>query len=136
MAHEPPAEPAPPDTAVPARDRREVPRFGFPVHRPLMIAARPSLPPSIVGVRDFSTKGAGLVCDQAVEPGAALTLKWPHGAWQDWRLLPARVVRLTPLPSGGYVVGCLFADRLPQEDLEAFLRYGQERDRPHDGGVS
>jgi hypothetical protein len=126
--HEKPAPPsaAPAGTGPPV-DRREVPRFHFPTHAPLLIVVPPSREPSIVGVKDVSTKGAGLTCAEPIALGALLTLRWTHGPWKRWRILGAQVVRLASDRAGGWVVGCVFTDRLRAEDLEAWLRYDQEQ---------
>jgi hypothetical protein len=103
-------------------DVREAPRFGCPVLARLRVIVRPSFVPVTMTVKDISAKGIGFLYDLHIEPGARLAIFWRFGGAQRWRTLCARVVRLAPRPDGGWLVGCMFQERLQDADLEVLLR--------------
>jgi PilZ domain len=103
-------------------DIRAAPRFGCPTQPTLRIMVRPSFIPVNVKVHDISAKGIGLVSEKHLESGACLAVLWKYGTADRWRTLRARVVRLTPRRDGNWVAGCVFAEPLLPDDMEAFLR--------------
>ena len=108
-------------------DIREAPRFRCPTQPTLRIMIRPSLIPVNVKVNDISAKGIGLVCEKHLECGACLAVLWKYGKAERWRTLRARVVRLSARRDGNWVAGCVFAEPLHPDDMEAFLRLKPER---------
>jgi hypothetical protein len=107
-------------------DTREAPRFGCPVRPALRVMVRPSFLPITVIVNDISCKGAGLLCESHIEPGACLAAFWKYGPPHRWRTLRLKVVRLAPRRDGGWIAGCVFAEHLQPGELEAFLCYRQQ----------
>jgi PilZ domain len=103
-------------------DVREAPRFDCPTKPTLRIMVRPSFVPVNVTVNDISSKGIGLVCEKHLESGADLAVLWKYGTADRWRTLRARVVRLAPRRDGTWVAGCVFAEPLQPDDMEAILR--------------
>lgn len=108
-------------------DIREAPRFRSQTQPTLRIMIRPSFIPVNVKVHDISAKGVGLVSEKHLESGACLALLWKYGTADRWRTLRARVVRLSPRRDGNWVAGCVFAEPLLPNDMEAFLRLKPER---------
>jgi hypothetical protein len=108
-------------------DIRESPRFGCPTLPTLRIMIRPSFIPINVRVNDISAKGVGLVSEKHLESGTSLAVLWKYGTADRWRTLRARVVRLSPRRDGNWVAGCVFAEPLQPDDMEAFLRLKPER---------
>jgi hypothetical protein len=111
-------------------DTREAPRYGCPRRPVIRLTVRPSFAAIAAGVRDISTKGVGLLCEGPIEPGSSLAVLWDYGPPHSWRTLRAHVARTAPRRRGGWLVGCLFDERLEPDDLEAFLRHDHEPAEP------
>src|SRR5262245_61092256 len=74
----------------------------------------PSLP---ARVRNVSMGGINLASGRAFEPGALLSVALPVGGSTE---VLACVVRCEPLGEGAWELGCTFAARLSDEDLQHF----------------
>jgi hypothetical protein len=109
-------------------DVREAQRFGCPARSRLRVIIRPSFLPVTVTVKDVSAKGIGLLCESYIARGAALAIFWKFGGAQHWRTIRATVVRLAPRRDGGWIVGCVFQDRLQHSEVEALLRVPGDSD--------
>jgi PilZ domain len=107
-------------------DIREEPRAACPMRPALRIMIRPSFLPITVVVQDISSKGIGLLCDSHLALDACLAILWMYGPPNEWRTVQARVVRLSPRRDGGWVAGCVFAERLRPGEMESFLRFQHE----------
>jgi hypothetical protein len=116
----------------PPKDPRAAPRYRCRARPVLRVVLRPSLEPFFVRIKDLSLRGAGLICADPIEPGSVLTVGWVFGPEDSWRTIRARVVRLAPLLYGGWVLGCVFKERLRPTDLEALVRHDQELASPPD----
>lgn len=78
--------------------------------------------PQWVGkVRDISAGGLGVVLDRRFEPGTVLLVGVEDKAEASYRALLARVVRVTRFPDGNWLLGCIFARNLTEEDVAALL---------------
>jgi serine/threonine protein kinase len=72
-------------------------------------------------VRDFSADGVGLVLDRRFEPRTVLALELAATDKDPARRLMVRVVRATPQPFRRWLLGCTFAARLSEEEVQALL---------------
>jgi hypothetical protein len=72
-------------------------------------------------VFNLSTRGAGLLLPQPLEPQTLLVLHLKSSAGNRHYELPGRVVHATMQLDGDWLVGCEFADLLTSDDLEALL---------------
>ena len=109
-------------------DLREVPRRVCAVPVPVRVVIRPSFVPLTLVIKDISTKGVCLLAQRSaapLPPDAGLALYWSYGPPERWRTLRLDVIWQAERPDGGWVAGCTFAERLSDEDVEAFL---QERE--------
>ena len=102
-------------------DTREAPRYGCFGHSCVKLMVRPSFRPIAAVVRDLSIKGVGLMCEKPLQAGAQLALLWEFGPPESWRTLRGRVVRASPFPRGGWVMGIVFDERLGAADIDAFF---------------
>jgi hypothetical protein len=103
-------------------ETREAVRFGCPRRNWLQVIVRPSFTAYEVRVRNISAKGAALVCDRPIEPGARVAILWDYGPIRARRIVRARVIRVSPCREGDWLVGCVFDKWLQSADVEAFLR--------------
>jgi PilZ domain len=113
------------DTA-PLVDLRGARRFDCPGHPSLGVVVCPLAAPVAVAVKDVSSNGIALLCDEPIEPGTPLTVLWQFGPVSRWRTLRAVAVRHVPQPDGGWIVGCAFAEWLDTGDVLGFLLYANE----------
>src|SRR5262245_1152449 len=65
--------------------------------------------------------GIGILRDQAIELGTAVTLRLKSESRGVVYELPAQVVHTTAQSSGGWVVGCALERKLTPEELEDVL---------------
>jgi hypothetical protein len=71
-------------------------------------------------VRDISRAGINLVVNQPIEIGKHLSVELPSLTDKCSSTVLAYVVRVSPLASGEWSLGCTFAAELTDEDLEPF----------------
>jgi len=91
---------------------------------PVRVLIRPSFVPMTLVIKDISVKGMSLVAlgpTPPLPPDAELALVWKYGPPQRWRTLRLEVVWQAARPRRGCIVGCMFVERLTEEDVEAFL---------------
>jgi hypothetical protein len=72
-------------------------------------------------VFNLSTRGAGLLLSQPLQPDTLLVLQLKSTVGDRRYELPGRVVHATVQLDGDWLVGCEFADLLNADDLEALL---------------
>jgi hypothetical protein len=109
-------------------DFREVPRTVCPVPVSVRVVVRPSFAPLTLIVKDISIKGISLIArgpTASLPAGAHLALFWKYGPPERWRTLRLDVVWHATRTDGGWIAGCMFAERLAEEDVEAFLQQAQ-----------
>jgi hypothetical protein len=133
IVHEKSVRPFPAVQTDPAIDTRAAPRYTCRARPLLLVGVRPRREPFHVSVKDISVQGAGLLCSEPIEAGSVLSIRWAFGTEESRRTVRAKVIRLAPLLHGGWVLGCVFKERLRQEDLEAFIRHDEERADSHHG---
>jgi hypothetical protein len=102
-------------------ERREAERRTCP-HAPLLrFLPKDSFQPLQGQIKDVSIKGIGLVCEDAFSVGTLLAIQWHYGAFEEWKTVLAYVVRVSPEPGGGTLVGCQFVDALSTAEVDALL---------------
>jgi serine/threonine protein kinase len=69
-------------------------------------------------IRDVSADGVGLVLPRRFEPRTVLSLNLAATEAEPARRLFVRVVRVTTLASRRWLVGCVFANRLGEEEVQ------------------
>jgi hypothetical protein len=74
-----------------------------------------------VWVVNLSHGGAGLLADQTLTAGTLLVIHLRSSSRDRVYDLPARVVHATAHIGGDWMVGCEFAAKLDDDDLEALL---------------
>lgn len=72
-------------------------------------------------VRDISSSGIGLLLPRRFERGALLSIELPEAGEGRKRLLLARVARSVPQPDGGWLIGCILASPLSDDELQLLL---------------
>ncbi len=75
-----------------------------------------------VTIRDVSAGGFQLLLSRRFEPGTLLVVDVHDGQGQATRMLLARVVRVTSLAKGRWILGCTFTVPLTPEDLDSLLK--------------
>jgi hypothetical protein len=70
-------------------------------------------------IHDVSADGLSLVLNRRFEPRSLLLVELKQTNQAEARLLLVRVVRTQKLSARSWLVGCIFARRLTQEDCEA-----------------
>jgi hypothetical protein len=75
-------------------------------------------------VRNLSAGGIGLVLNRRFTPGTILSVELPSANQGPVILLLARVVHATAQADGGWLIGCEFATRLRDDDLQALTGVG------------
>jgi hypothetical protein len=109
-------------------ERRRAERRACPHAPQLQLVPEASFQPLKGRVKDVSTTGIGLLCDEPFAVGIALALQWPVAADQSMTVL-ARVVHATPQSDGSVLVGCQFANPLTADELSAVT--GGPAQAPH-----
>ena len=69
-------------------------------------------------VKDISASGIGLLLPRRFERGTVLAVEWPQPKANRPRRLLLRVVRVQALSRGQWLVGCTFASRLSEDEVE------------------
>jgi serine/threonine protein kinase len=72
-------------------------------------------------IRDISADGVGLVLPRRFEPRTVLSLDLPESEGGATRRLFVRVVRVTTLSSRRWLVGCIFANRLGEDEVQSLV---------------
>ena len=72
-------------------------------------------------VRDVSGDGVGLVMNRRFEPRTVLTLEIPGKGQAAAHRLLIRVVRVQPLAKRRWLIGCIFARRLGEEEVQTIM---------------
>ncbi len=98
--------------------RRRHPRFPCGPCTFGLLAAGKDTPLELVGVRNISQSGAGLVLNRFIEPGSVVVLNL-----FNWRRNIAtrallRVVHTSPHPDGTYLLGGAFTEELSAEEVQ------------------
>jgi PilZ domain-containing protein len=75
-----------------------------------------------VSIRDMSRSGFQLLLSRRFEPGTLLVVDVHDAEGQATRMLLARVVRVSSLAKGRWVLGCTFTVPLTPEDLDSLLK--------------
>jgi hypothetical protein len=70
---------------------------------------------------DLSPAGVGLLVDQKVEPGSALTVTLRRNDNKPDRTMLVCVVYLTDRPDGKWAVGCQFLHELTEKELQELV---------------
>jgi hypothetical protein len=70
---------------------------------------------------DLSTRGAGLLLTQPLAADTLLVLSLKSTSGDKGYELAGRVIHSTIQSAGDWLIGCLFADPLTPEDLDALL---------------
>jgi serine/threonine protein kinase len=70
-------------------------------------------------IRDVSADGVGLVLERRFEPRTVLALELAPTETEPARRTLVRVVRVTPLASRRWLLGCVFAARMGEDDVQA-----------------
>ena len=78
-------------------------------------------PPRIGQLVNLSPAGVGLLVDEKLEPGTALTVSLKRGDGLPERHLLACVVYQTERPDGMWAVGCNFLHELSEKELDELL---------------
>ena len=106
-----------------AQDRREEPRSACrlegqcrPVAHAHLAAAWPAT------IRDLSASGFQLLLSRRFEQGTLLVVDVQDPTGHATRMLVARVVRVSSLVRGRWILGCAFTVPLTPDDLEALLK--------------
>jgi hypothetical protein len=71
-------------------------------------------------IRDISRGGLSLIVDHTLEPGDLLNVELPGQAELATCCVLACVVHVSPLDTGGWLLGCTFARELSDDDLAPF----------------
>ncbi|HYT88544.1 MAG TPA: PilZ domain-containing protein [Gemmataceae bacterium] len=74
-----------------------------------------------VWVVNLSHGGAGLLSDSPLEAGTLVVIHLRSSSRERLYQLPARVVHATAHVGGDWMVGCEFAAKIGDDDLEALL---------------
>jgi eukaryotic-like serine/threonine-protein kinase len=72
-------------------------------------------------IRDISADGVGLVLPRRFEPRTVLSLDLAATDTEPARRLFVRIVRVTTLPSRRWLVGCIFANRLGEDEVQSLV---------------
>jgi hypothetical protein len=70
-------------------------------------------------VRDLSPGGIGLLIKRRFEPGTLLAVELQSMTQSFSRTLVARVIHAKSQGGGDWVIGCILASRLDEDELEA-----------------
>jgi hypothetical protein len=72
-------------------------------------------------VQNLSLGGIGLLLSRAIAPGTSLEITLKSADQVRTFNLQARVVHSTVQPSGDWLIGCQFNERLTEDDLDCLL---------------
>jgi hypothetical protein len=75
-----------------------------------------------VTIRDIGIGGCQLLLSRRFEPGTLLVVDLHDGQGQPGRMVLARVVRVTSLARGRWILGCAFTVPLTPDDLDSLLK--------------
>jgi hypothetical protein len=75
-----------------------------------------------VTIRDIGAGGFQLLLSRRFEPGTLLVVDVHDGQGQATRMILARVVRVTSLARGRWVLGCAFTVPMTPDDLDSLLK--------------
>ena len=74
-------------------------------------------------IRDLSIAGVGVLLARRFELGTELSIELSAGPDVPPRRLPAKVVRIVPEKTGHWMHGCVFADKLSEDELDTLLKF-------------
>ncbi len=74
-------------------------------------------------VRDVSIGGIGVLLARRFEMGTELSIELSAGPDASPRRLAARVVRIVPEKAGHWIHGCMFREKLTEDELTSLLRF-------------
>jgi hypothetical protein len=63
-----------------------------------------------------------MVLARRFEPGTLLTVKLESQSDHFTLTMPVRVVRVTPLSNGAWILGCSFTDKLYADEVQTLVR--------------
>jgi hypothetical protein len=75
-----------------------------------------------VTIRDICSGGFQLLLSRRFEPGTLLVVDIHDSQGQATRMVLARVVRVTSLARGRWILGCSFTSPMTQDDLDSLLK--------------
>ncbi len=103
-------------------DRRATPRFPCSLETVCRLVATVPDDPWPAKVRNISLGGICLVLHRRLEPGTVLAVELQDSAHQRIpRAVQMRVTSVAEYPSGGWICGGAFADKLSPDELRALL---------------
>jgi hypothetical protein len=101
----------------PQADRRYFARFPCPHLSPVRLILLPGFPPVWGFTWDASTAALGLLLPRPLQAGTVLEMELGQGQVEHLDRLTARVIHATPLPKGGWRLGCQLSRDLREEEL-------------------
>ena len=104
-------------TKRPEADRRFSARLPCPHLSPVRLILLPGLPPVWGYTWDASGAALGLLLARLFPPGTVLEMELGRGEARASAPLTARVVHATPLPVGGWRIGCHLSRPLRDDEL-------------------
>ena len=81
-------------------------------------------------IRDISSGGLGLVLGRRFERGAGLSVEIPGDGSGDPEVLLLRVVHVSALPGGRWLLGCSFVSELDEDEVQRILALAGTRQEP------
>jgi hypothetical protein len=108
-------------TALDRDDRRSLERYICRRHTEVRVLAKPGCSAFPATIRDISQLGIGLVAEKSCPPGAFLALRLRSRDARFSDLLTATVRHSTPLPDGGWLLGCALSRSLTDDEILGLL---------------
>jgi serine/threonine-protein kinase len=103
-------------------DRRQARRYTCSLQTSGRLLGKHDEPPWTATIRDISRGGVGLLSNKKFVRGTILVVKLLDRAERFDRPLLVRVVRAIPQAKGEWLLGCTFASKLNDDDLERLLQ--------------
>jgi serine/threonine protein kinase len=103
------------------QDRRAAVRYASGKEGPCQALCSEKQVRWVAEVRDVSADGIGLVMNRRVEPRTILTLEFPATDQEGARRLLIRVVRVQALSKRRWLLGCVFARRLGEDEVQTMI---------------
>ncbi len=98
--------------------RRRHPRFPCGPCTFGLLAAGRDTPLELVGVRNISQSGAGLVLNRFIEPGSVVILNLFNWRRNIATRVPLRIVHASQHDDGNFLVGGAFTEELSAEEVQ------------------
>lgn len=106
-----------PSAKLDAEERRSMERYICQRKTIVRVLARPGLQAFPAVVRDISELGIGLLVDQPCKPGTLLALRLRSRGARFSGVLAATVKHATLMPDGNWLLGCLLARNLTDDEV-------------------